>query len=76
MRYFVFDGEVDEVGVDEDMIGRSELRVVLKEERCWDLRNVLLRFFLGFELSLHLQLLLLLILLSIDMWDSRSCVFD
>ena len=28
----VLDGEVDEVGVDEDVVGRAELHVVLEEQ--------------------------------------------
>lgn len=31
--HLVFDGEVDEVGVDQHLIGRAQLRVVLEEQR-------------------------------------------
>ncbi len=37
----VLDGEVDEVGVQEDVVGRAELRVVLEEQGRRDLWAVM-----------------------------------
>eukprot|EP00983_Pelagomonas_calceolata_P071009 1151015-Pelagomonas_calceolata.AAC.3 len=32
--YLVFNGEVNEVGVNEDLVGRPKLRVVTEEQCC------------------------------------------
>ena len=37
--YFVLDGEVDEVGIDEDVVGWTEIGVVLEEQRRRGLRS-------------------------------------
>ena len=37
--YFVLDGEVNEVGVDEDVVRRAEVGVVLEEQRRRRLRS-------------------------------------
>lgn len=57
----VLDREVDEVGVDEDVVGRAELCVVLEEHGRGNLRDLLGRRLLGLLLGLHCNYLLLLV---------------